>query len=191
MSIQKIPVLFTLPNSEYKKFSFTDCYDESRNALTYTGDAPIIAHPPCRLWGRLSQFSKAPQVERLLAIWTIIQIRKNGGILEHPSGSRLFKKMRIPLDGSPDNYGGFLISINQHWFGFKARKKTFLYILGCSRSQLPQIPLRFEPVTHSVGTTKNYLELDKSKNSVTTPALCEWLIEIQKIIVSSGSASSK
>lgn len=177
-----IPILFTLPSSNYLQFPFTDCYDEKRNALTYHGNTAIIAHPPCRLWGRLSHLSTAPQVERILAIWAIIQIRKVGGILEHPAGSRLFRKMHIPLDGSPDQYGGFVISINQHWFGFQATKRTYLYILGCSWSQLPPLPLNFSAVTHSVSTSPNFLELDKSKNSVTVPALCEWLFETQRII---------
>ena len=177
-----IPILFTLPNSNYKKYHFTDCYDEEKNALNYRGQAAIIAHPPCRLWGRLRHMSKAPQVERILAIWAIIQIRKVGGILEHPAGSRLFRKMKIPLDGSPDQYGGFVISINQHWFGFQAKKRTYLYIVGCTRSQIPQLPLNFSAITHSVSSSKNYLELDKSKNSVTAPKLCEWLFEIQRII---------
>jgi len=182
--MEKIPILFVLPGSQYKTYPFTDCYDEERNALLFSGNDAIIAHPPCRLWGRLSHFSKAPPIERLLAIWAIIQVRKNGGILEHPAGSRLFRKMRIPLDGTTDQYGGYLISINQHWFGFQARKRIYLYILGCTRSQLPQVPLNFSAITHSVSTSRNYLELDKSKNSVTVPQLCEWLFEIQRIIQS-------
>lgn len=184
MSCAVIPVLFCLPNSNYKKYPFTDCYDLERNALNYNSDLAIIAHPPCRLWGRLSHLSTAPKVERLLAIWSIIQVRKNGGILEHPAGSRLFKKMLIPLNGQPDSYGGFLISINQHWFGFKAQKRTYLYIVGCKRSELPAMPLSFDAITHSVSTSPNFLKLYKKQHSVTVPALCEWLFEIQRIIES-------
>lgn len=180
--MEKIPVLFTLPGSNYTKYSFTDCYDVNRNALNYSGQKAIIAHPPCRLWGRLSHLSKAPKSERLLAIWAVIKVRANGGILEHPAGSRLFRKMLIPLDGSPDQYGGFVISINQHWFGFKAKKRTYLYIVGCSRSQLPALTLNFDAITHSVSSSPNFLELDKKQNSVTVPKLCEWLFEIQRII---------
>lgn len=177
-----IPVLFTLPNSNYLQYHFAECYDAERNALTFSGQSAIIAHPPCRLWSRLSRFSTAPPVERILSIWAIIKVRQNGGVLEHPAGSRLFRKMLIPLDGSLDNYGGFVISIDQHWFGFKARKKTYLYIVGCSRSQIPQLTLSFNAITHSVGTSRNYKELDSRQNSITVPALCEWLFEIQRII---------
>lgn len=187
MKTAKIPVLFTLQNSHYKKYNFTDCYDETRNALLYSGKTAIIAHPPCRLWGRLSHLSKAPPVERLLAIWAIQKVRTNGGILEHPAGSRLFNKMLIPLDGSPDRTGGFVISINQHWFGFQAQKRTYLYIVGCSRSQLPSYPLSFDAITHSISTSRNFLELNKSKNSVTVPKLCEWLFQIQQIIENNKS----
>lgn len=182
METPKIPVLFCLPGSAYKKYVFSDCYDITRNALNYRGPQAIIAHPPCRTWGRLSHLSTAPRSERLLAMWAIQKVRTNGGILEHPAGSRLFKKMLIPLDGSPDQTGGFVVSINQHWFGFKAKKRTYLYIVGCSRSQLPALPLSFDAITHSVSSSRNYLELDKSKHSETVPKLCEWLFEIQRII---------
>jgi len=42
--------LFVLENSHYKG-RLPDCYDENRNALTYAGTNPVIAHPPCQLWG--------------------------------------------------------------------------------------------------------------------------------------------
>jgi len=182
--MKKIPVLFTLEKSHYHDYDFTDCYDINRNALTYSGQNAIIAHPPCRLWGRLAHLYTAPHSEKLLAIWAIIQIRKNGGILEHPAGSNLFRYMKIPMDGSPDQYGGYLISINQHWFGFQAQKRTYLYVLGCSRSQLPAMPICFRAVTHSISYSPNFLVLDKSKNSVTMLKLCEWLFSIQRIIES-------
>ena len=32
-----------------------DCWDIERNALNWPGGNPIVAHPPCRAWGQLSQ----------------------------------------------------------------------------------------------------------------------------------------
>ena len=182
MNSSRIPVLFTQSRSHYHSYPFTDCYGIDRNALNYKGTAAVIAHPPCRLWGRLRKFSTAPKAEKYLAMWAIQKVRVNGGVLEHPAGSSLFRTMRIPLDGTPDRTGGFLISIDQHWFGFPARKRTYLYIVGCKRSQLPPFPLRFSAVTHSVSNSRNFIELPKAQRSETVPALCQWLFQVQRTI---------
>lgn len=182
MTTSKIPVLFTQSRSFYNSYSFTDCYDLARNAINFKGSEAVIAHPPCRLWSRLHKFSTAPKAEKLLAMWAVQKVRVNGGILEHPAGSSLFKKMLIPMDGSPDRSGGFIVSIDQHWFGFPARKRTYLYIVGCQRAQIPPFPLRFSAITHSISSSPNYLELPKAQRSETVPLLCEWLFSIQRII---------
>lgn len=176
---QKIPILFTQVNSNYLSYPFADCYDEKRDALTFSGHQAVIAHPPCRLWSRLRQFSTAPIQEKELAIWAINLVRKNGGILEHPAGSSLFSFMNIPRDGSYDEFGGFILSIHQHWFGYPARKKTYLYICGCTRSQLPSFPLSFNAIEYSVSNSKVLKEIPKRERSTTPSALCEFLFLIQ------------
>ena len=74
-----------------------------------------------------------------LALFSIQKIREQGGILEHPSGSRLFGK-HLPDVGETDEYGGFTILIDQYDFGHVAHKKTKLYICGLDKSQLPVLP---------------------------------------------------
>ena len=51
-------VLFVAPNSIYKELG-CDCYDAGRDARTYTGSAPVVAHPPCQLWGKLARVNYA------------------------------------------------------------------------------------------------------------------------------------
>jgi len=119
-----------------------DVYDIERDALTYPGDLPIVAHPPCRSWGRLRKFAKPRPGERELAIWAVDRIRENGGVLEHPESSELWKIKKLPFGRERDKYGGWTLSVNQHWFGHQARKKTWLYICGLEPCQIPPYPLR-------------------------------------------------
>ena len=110
-----------------------DCWDIERNALNWAGGNPIVAHPPCRAWGQLSHFAKPREGEKELAIYSINQIRKYGGVLEHPRASKLWKEMNLPTGSQVDEFGGYTLCINQSWFGHRAEKKTLLYICGCPK----------------------------------------------------------
>src|ERR1700748_1775397 len=61
-----------------------DSYDIDRNALTFRGGCPVVAHPPCRAWSRLRHFARPRQGEKELAIWAISQVRKWGGGIGTP-----------------------------------------------------------------------------------------------------------
>ena len=86
-----IAVLFARTDSRYKDFSIYDVYDINRDARGFAADYPVIAHPPCRAWGMLSHMANPRPDEKDLAWFAIEQVRKNGGVLEHPKGSRFFK----------------------------------------------------------------------------------------------------
>lgn len=176
-----VSVLFVQVNSIYKKLN-VDCWDEVRDARLYNGNNPIIAHPPCRSWSKLSHFSKHPPEEPGLAHFAISLIRKNGGVLEHPKGSRLFPAF-LPLPGSIDSFGGFTISIDQFWFGHKAKKNTFIYICGTTLNSLPALPLRFDAIEHVINSSShkkycNTKEVTKHERSATPLNLALWLIEV-------------
>lgn len=182
----KIPVLFTQSDSNYNNYKCFDCYDFERNALTYSGSSAIICHPPCRSWGRLRGLAHRVPVEHWLAVWSVFKIRKLGGCLEHPAGSTLWKFLKLPQPGGqPDEFGGFSISINQHWFGFSAEKNTWVYICGCDICDLPPVELNFSAVTHVIGNSKSYSpkkELAKNKRALTPIAFCFFLAHIILII---------
>lgn len=132
--------LFVRKDSAYKKRDSWDVYDADRDALSFNAEVqPVVCHPPCRAWGRLSHMANPREGEAELALWSIDKIRQNGGILEHPSGSRLFGK-HLPEVGETDEYGGFTILIDQYDFGHVAHKKTKLYICGIDKTDLPMLP---------------------------------------------------
>ncbi len=131
--MKKYASLFCRTDSAYKNRIAWDVYDISRDATTYNKDLPIVCHPPCRSWGRLSHLAtNVRKGEKELGIWSINMILKKGGILEHPSGSKLFNHV-------PTNKG-FIIEIDQYDFGHVAHKMTKLFIYGIDKSQLPQLP---------------------------------------------------
>jgi len=138
-----IGVLFARQDSRYKQLEGYDVYDIDRDARNFNGDYPVIAHPPCRAWGRLSHMANPRPDEKDLAWFALEKVRKNGGVLEHPQGSRLWKEAPLPMPGEfPDEFGGFSILIDQYHFGHVARKWTHLYIVGIESKDLPEIPIR-------------------------------------------------
>lgn len=180
----KTAVLYCEPGSIYHQLN-CDVWDEKRNALTFNRPEPIIAHPPCRLWSRLHHFSKAPKCEKLMAITAMMHIRKYGGVLEHPAGSHLFRTMSCNMNGKIDKYGGFLRSINQKWYGYKAEKRTYLYICGIGPGELPPFDLDFTGTNYVIDTKKKNLGrkyVNKNERSTTPIKLAEYLISVIKII---------
>lgn len=154
----RVAVLFARADSFYKQIEGCDVWDQQRNALNWPGGAPVVAHPPCALWSRMRQLSKRPETERELAIWAITQVRRWGGVLEHPKSSRLWPTLNLPKPGAPpDEYGGWTLGIEQREFGHLAAKPTLLYIVGVKPSEIPLLPLELsyaERVVTTCGRTQ-------------------------------------
>jgi len=95
----KIAVLFARNDSSYKNLSNFEVYDIDRDARQFCSKMPVLAHPPCRAWGMLSHMANPREGEKQLAYFALAQVRLNGGVLEHPTGSRLWKEAPLPLAG--------------------------------------------------------------------------------------------
>lgn len=67
----KAAVLFARSKSIYKSLIDLDVFDIKRDARSFDGAAPVIAHPPCRAWGRLSHLAKPRHDEMSLAHWLV------------------------------------------------------------------------------------------------------------------------
>ena len=172
-----VSILFTQKNSTYKKFNGTDCWDKKRDAKNFDEKNVIIAHPPCRAWATFKGIAKPEPGEKELAILAVDLVRKNGGIVEHPNRSSLWKQMRVPRpnEGS-DEFGGFTISIDQYWFGHRGKKNSWLYIVGIKPKNLPPFPIR-------LGHTPIKVEkMGKYERERTPIELCRWLLDIAKFI---------
>lgn len=175
-----VAVLFVRSDSAYKEMPQCDCYDFDRDALTFSGGMPVIAHPPCRAWGILAHMAKPREGERELALWAVEQVRANGGCLEHPSGSRLWKEANLPEEGMfSDEFGGYTVEIDQYAFGHVANKPTKIYICGCPPQKLPVIPKKYgraaKSITGQVPGTKRCTQFEREH---TPEALRQWLVEV-------------
>lgn len=120
--------MFVRRDTPYRDLG-ADLYDADRDARTFDLAAPVIAHPPCRAWGRLRQFAKPRDDERDLAVWAMWVVRHCGGVLEHPITSRLWAVFGL-RPGERDAFGGILVPVDQAAYGHRAQKMTGLYVVG-------------------------------------------------------------
>ena len=105
-------------------------YDEKRDARTYAGPWPVVAHPPCGPWSVMRHLHSRP-ADAELGPLAVEQVRKWGGILEQPAGSRLWKACGLPpVDWFPFTDGTFSVEVEQCAWGHVARKRTWLYCVG-------------------------------------------------------------
>lgn len=168
-------VLFGRKNSIYRRFDL-DVYDVLRDARTYSGDAPVIAHPPCRGWGRLRSFAKVSPGELDLAHFAVAAVRRCGGVLEHPAHSLLWSAAGLPSPGARDSFGGFTFPILQSWFGHEAPKPTWLYFVGLSPGDLPVLPF-------ALGIPSGRVEFMSTAKREKTPIdLAAWLISAVSLV---------
>lgn len=179
-----ISVLCVRADSNYKNFNNLDLWDIERDAAKYADQNAVIAHPPCRSWGRLRHFAKPRLGERDLARHCVAVIRKNGGVLEHPEASTLFADQQMPKPGEYDKYGGFTWPINQSDFGHPSRKATWLYIVGIKPNELPAMPFSMSYPISRIGKSKEPGkpgELNKRYREYTPIELAGWLIQIARL----------
>lgn len=196
MNARQVAVLFARADSVYKTLPGCDVWDAERDARNWPGGAPVVAHPPCRAWGILSRMAKPLPGEKELALWAVEQVRRFGGVLEHPNGSKLWAAAGLPRPGVSDLYGGWTLGISQHWWGHRAEKKTLLYIVGCAPRGIPDMPtIVLGRGTHVIAQDtragNNGRRLQKgelgwrpfvthAEREQTPPALAEWLVELAR-----------
>jgi hypothetical protein len=96
--MRQIAALFVAPYGPYFDRDGIDAWDESRDARTYAGDLPVVAHPPCQLWVNMAAVNWK-RYGRQLPAWypggsdggcfasALRSVSRCGGVLEHPASS--------------------------------------------------------------------------------------------------------
>lgn len=182
--MRTVAALFVRADSVYKTMPGVDAWDIERDARKWADGGPVVAHPPCRMWGRLRQFAKPRDGEQWLALDSVGYVRRHGGVLEHPAESTLWRAANLPRPGAgPDRFGGWTLAIEQFHWGHRAEKATWLYIVGCDPEDVPAMPRREGRATHCVRPTRAYPRLPsitKAEREHTPPDLARWLVELAR-----------
>jgi len=146
-----IAALFVVPppRGVYCGLDDVDPWFEERDARTYPGPWPVVAHPPCERWGRYWSGGPSVRVRKQRGddggcfAAALAAVRRWGGVLEHPEASSAWSAHGLipPLRGGgwsvADWQGGWTCCVEQGHYGHRARKATWLY--ACGVADLPRL----------------------------------------------------
>ena|SRR6185312_5189022 len=142
-----IAALYVERDGCYYGLPNVDPWDRERDARTYAGPWPVVAHPPCQRWGRY--WGGAPRKPHQYKLGdddgcfaaALNAVRTWGGVLEHPAHSHAWRVFDLPV---PDRLGGWrryanvaACHVEQGHYGHIARKPTWL--LACGIDDLPSL----------------------------------------------------
>jgi hypothetical protein len=109
-----------------------------------------------------------------------------------PSSGRL---QAFPILATSMSSGGWTLPITQHWWGHRAEKFTWLYIVGCRPDEIPPIPLHLGDATHVIAQSRVRRkdgsrlrkgmpgwrpEVSKAEREHTPTPLADWLVELAR-----------
>lgn len=96
-----VAVLYAYADGPYAGLDGIDVWDVTRDARTYAGDAPVVAHPPCARWCRLAGFVESRWGHRRedddgCFASALRALYRCGGVLEHPAYSDAWSAYGLP-----------------------------------------------------------------------------------------------
>jgi hypothetical protein len=192
-----IAALFVEAKGIYSTLPGVDVWDFGRDARDYAGPHPVVAHPPCQLWGAFAEINfhrwggehNRPGNDGGCFASALASVRKYGGVLEHPAGSKAWPKycLQKPVFGVWQQVGplqGWVTEVWQSAYGHKARKRTWLLYSG-DRPPL-ECDWRRLPGTHQCGyhdqrgVRKNKPTLGKREASATPITFAKFLVRLAR-----------
>lgn len=177
-----IAALYVETGGVYYGLPDVDPWDEQRDARLYAGPWPVVAHPPCARWAKLSRREFRGQDGGSFAA-ALATVRTFGGVLEHPAESRAWKKYGLPRPSGPWwqrslTDPGWVCAVDQWHYGFPTRKPTWLYYVGEEPCALPQA---------RVLATKGCDSLWSTERAKTPPAFRDVLLDLARSAVREGT----
>lgn len=156
-----IAALFVQEGGCYYGIPDVDPWPVTRDARLYGGPWPVVAHPPCQLWGAFAAVNftrwggehNRPGNDGGCFAAALASVRRWGGVLEHPAKTRAYAAHGLPkplgVGWSPSLCGGWVCEVWQSAYGHRANKATWLYYYG----SVPPAELRWDrPIgTHQIG----------------------------------------
>lgn len=176
--MRTVAVLCVAPRSVYKGLPDVECYDRDRDALTFRGDKPVVAHAPCRAWSAHCRHQAKPLPGEIeLGLFCAGMVKRCGGILEQPAHSLLWDAARLPLPGWTARAGMWSAEVWQCWWGYPMRKATWLLFSGISPNDV-HYPLKLHPR----GEDRRREQLmSHAERSATSEAFARWLVELARL----------
>ena len=190
----KIAALYVETGGCYYGINGVDPWDEARDARTYAGPHPVVAHPPCQLWVNMAGVNfkryggphNRPGNDRGCFAAAMNAVMKYGGVLEHPAGTFAWQTFGLH---APDRSGWakcrghwsdyWVCEVWQSAYGHRARKRTWL--MYCGDKEPFDLRWSKEPGTPQIGWfDRNKPTLSKREASATPPAFRDMLIMLAR-----------
>jgi hypothetical protein len=189
-----IAALFVQPDGCYSGCDDIDAWPEHRDARLYDGELPVVAHPPCQLWGNMAAVNYArwggehnkPGNDGGCFFSALLNVMRCGGVLEHPAKTRAFAEHGIQkpvVEGwNKIGFQEWVCEVWQSAYGHRANKATWLYYYGENKPH----ELRWDRPkgTHQIGfqdqrgKERNKPTLSKKEANATPIAFRDELIKL-------------
>lgn len=139
---KKIAALYVQRDGVYSDLEGVSPWPEERDARSYRGPHPVVAHPPCARWGKFWYGSPSGKTRYEKGddggcfANALACVRHYCGVIEHPAESYAWTRFDLPKPvkgagwSAPDNFGGRSIYVEQGQYGHVSRKPTWLYAVG-------------------------------------------------------------
>ena len=181
-----IAALYVRADGPYAGRDDVDAWPEERDARTYAGPWPVVAHPPCARWGRYWFGGPSATVRRELGddggcfAAALASVRRWGGVLEHPEASHAWARHGL---NAPPRFGGWVSAglgggwtccVEQGAYGHPARKATWLYAVGADL-----VTLAWRSTADHVRMDDGYHSAEERRRAIRTGA-CQRLSHRQR-----------
>ena len=194
--MRTIAALYVETDGAYFNLDGVEPWDEARDARSYAGPHPVVAHPPCQRWGAMANVNYArwggehnrPGNDGGCFAAALAAVRRWGGVLEHPAKTRAWAAhgLPTPLTGwTRALCGGWVCEVWQSAYGHRANKATWLYAFGLTPPELDWS----RPVgTHQVGfhdqrgKARNKPTLSRKEAAATPSAFRDVLIGMARSV---------
>ena len=192
-----IAALYVQPDGCYSNIIGIDAWPQERDARLYDGPYPVVAHPPCQLWGAMAAVNYArwggehnkPGNDGGCFAAALASVRKWGGVLEHPAKSRAWVANGLTqprsLGWQKCSDGGWVCEVWQSTYGHRANKATWLYVFG---TVPPELKWERPVGSHQVGfqdqrgKSRNKPTLSKAEANATPIKFREILCSIARSV---------
>ncbi len=190
-----IAALFIQSRGVYADRPDVDAWPEDRDARTYAGPWPVVAHPPCASWGRYAKVkpdsrAKGPRLgdDGGTFAAALASVRAWGGVLEHPRDSKAWAAYGLTVPPAGGGWSRSMLrprewvcAVEQGHYGHAAQKPTWLLYVG----DVEPPPLVWGPSVVALrpwSPRRGVLEcLSKIQRAATPPAFADLLISLASL----------